>query len=228
MSKSVLSTAALLVLAGAANAAVTGFAWREVANGNSPYPGNPATTLPAGTRTYDLYVVGNTVGDVINGVNFGGDGSVNHINVGGGGAVYNHPLGGDTRSFAFETFFPDIVFDTFATFGGTATTNGQGTQFAGPVNLTGAGGELRFTSFTQPPAALTAGTFGSHAAQIWVLRLSLTGTAAFGGGGNSVGEIGLAGGALLSAAVPFTPNVPTPGAVALFGLAGLAGARRRR
>lgn len=221
MSKSVLSTAALLVLAGAANAAVTGFAWLEVANANSPYPGNPATTLPAGTRTYDLYVIGNTVGDVINGVNFGGDGSVNHINV--GSTVYNHPLGGDTRSFAFETFFPDIVFDTFATFGGGATTNGQGTQFAGPVNLTGAGGEIRFTSFTQPPAALTAGTFGSHAAQIWVLRLSIGGNNA--GGGNSVGEIGLAGGALLSA---FVPSVPTPGAVALLGLAGLAGARRRR
>ena len=224
MSKSVLSTAALLVLAGAANAAVTGFAWREVANGNSPYPGNPATTLPAGSRTFDLYVVGDTVGDVINGVNFGGDGSGNYINVAGG--VYNHPLGGDTRSFAFETFFPDIVFDTFATFGGGATTNGQATQFAGPVNLTGAGGELRFTSFTQPPAALTAGTFGSHAAQIWVLRATvLAGTTAL-GGGNSVGEIGLAGGALLSAAV--NNAIPTPGAVALLGLAGLAGARRRR
>lgn len=225
--KSVLSTAALLVVAGAANAAVTGFAWREVSNTNSPYPGGAPTTLPAGTRTYDLYVIGNTVGDVINGVNFGGDGSTNHINV-AGGAVYNHPLGGDTRSFAFETFFPDIVFDTFATFGGGPTTNGQSTQFAGAVNLTGAGGELRFTSFTQPPAALTAATFGSHVAEIWVLRASLTGTAASAGGGNSVGEIGLAGGALLSAAVNFTPNVPTPGAAALLGLAGLAGARRRR
>lgn len=219
--KSVLSTAALLVVAGAANAAVTGFAWNEVPNANSPYPGAAPTTLPAGARTFDLYVVGNTVGDVINGVNFGGDGSANHINV--GSPVYNHPLGGDTRSFAFETFFPDIVFDTFATFGGGPTTNGQATQFAGPVNLTGAGGELRFTSFTQPPAALTAGTFGSHAAQIWVLRLTIIGNSA--GGGNSVGEIGLAGGALLSAQVG---AVPTPGAVALLGLAGLAGARRRR
>ncbi len=222
--KSVLSTAALLVVAGAANAAVTGFTWNEVPNANSPYPGAAPTTLPAGTRTFDLYVIGDTVGDVINGVNFGGDGSTNHINVAGG--VYNHPLGGDTRSFAFETFFPDIVFDTFATFGGGATTNGQATQFAGGVNLTGAGGELRFTSFTQPPAALTAGTFGSHAAQIWVLRVSvLAGTNAL-GGGNSVGEIGLAGGALLTAAV--NNAIPTPGAAALLGLAGLAGARRRR
>ncbi len=215
----------LVTLGGGAQGAIFGFRWRHVANGVSPYPGNAPTTLPANTSTYDLYVIGDTVGDIINGVNFGGDGSTSHINLSPSASVYNHPLGGNIRSFAFEPLAPDLVYDTYACYGGGAVTDGAPTQFAGSVNLTGAGGELRFTSFTQPSAALTAGTFGSHAAEIRVLRLSFTGVNAFAGGGNSVGEIGLAGGALLTAGVTFTP---TPGAAALLGLAGLAGARRRR
>lgn len=211
----------LIMFGGVAHAAVTGFAWREVSNGFSPYPGNAPTTLPAGSRTFDLYVIGDTVGDVINGVNFGGDGSVNHIQVVGG--VYNHPMGGNDRSFAFEPLIPDLVFDTYACFGGGATTNGQATNFAGLVNLTGANNELRFTTFTQPSAPLTPRTFGSHAAEIRVLRVTtLPGTTSLGGGG-SIGEIGLAGGALLSAHLPWGP---APGGVALFALPCLLAARR--
>ena len=84
--KKFLSVAALIAVAGAANAAVTGFAWREIPNTVGARPGsNPANDATHGDpsgggdgvwtgrtwRTFDLLVIG-AGGDIVNGGSFGG------------------------------------------------------------------------------------------------------------------------------------------------------------
>lgn len=224
----------LAMLTGATHAAVTGFAVRLVDNTVNPVTGQSPLSDPLeGAQwasqsdwfTFDVYVIGTQVGDTINGVNLGGDGAPGiGIPLMGSRVVFNHSLGGNTRAFAFEQLFPALIFDTYACFGGNDTTDGRPTQLVGATYLTGASGSIRFTSFTQPPAALTAGTFGAHAAEIRVLRLTVAeGTIPLDG----FGQIGLAGGGLLTAVIPFFP--PAPGAAGLALITGAAcGLTRRR
>lgn len=229
--RNVISVAALLVAAGAANAAVTGLAWRAVDNSAAA---NGANGWNSTNKTFDLYVLG-AVGDVINGVSAGGDSNPNFgINV-AGGSVYNHPLGGNTRSTAFEGFFPEIRFDTYACYGGSLNAggpDGQATQFAGVIDLIGADGRMQFSSFTQPPAALTADALAPGGGSIRILRVSVSASTTHLGGVVGTGtatsrvQVGLPGGAV--ADFVLGNAIPAPGAAALFGLAGLAVARRRR
>jgi MYXO-CTERM domain-containing protein len=244
--RQVLSVAALLALAGAANAAITGVIWREVSNAASPYPPNAAPgadPTPGGAawnaggpwRTFDLYVVG-LAGDIINGIEAGGGSDTTFGIRTSGQPVFNHPSGGDARTQAFEAFFSSLPFDTFATFGGNATTAGQSASFAGVTDLTGTNqvsgvNRLRFTSFTQPPIALNAdAAVGPGGGSLWVLRVTIKSTVTnLGGtvGGQlSVVQVGLPGGAVANFNAPNA--VPTPGALALLGLGGLAVARRKR
>lgn len=221
-----LSVSALLVGAGVASAAITGVEWRAVNNAANPISGAaPGTDFVAGAswnsapwQTWDLYITG-AQGDTVNALNVGGDGGAFFIKV--AGAVFNHSAGADTRSFATEAVFAAMPFDTFATFGGNATTNGVFGGFAGTTNLTGAGGELRFTSFAPAGSPAVLGANG-----LWVLRVSYNASAdgSLGGNGSRV-QVGLAGGAVAAFDVP---EVPAPGAAALLGVAGLAGLRRRR
>lgn len=223
-----LSVSALLVGAGVASAAITGVEWRSVNNAASPYAPNlaPGADAVAGAlwtatgpwQTWDLYVTGNQ-GDLVNGLNAGGDGGAFSIKV--SGPVFNHPVGGNSRSQATESFFSALPFDTFATFGGTATTAGVFGGFAGTENFTGANGEIRFTSFAPAGAPAALGANG-----LWVLRVTFNAVAdgTLGGNGSRV-QIGLPGGNVAAFDVPL---VPAPGAVALMSVAGLAGLRRRR
>lgn len=232
--RNVISVAAVLAVAGAASAAVTGVRWAEV--NNSSAAGNAGWN--ATNRTFDLFVDG-TVGQTINGVNFGGDNPANGRIEIVGGTVFNHTAGSNLRNAAFETFpgFQSIAFDTFAVFGGDRTPGapggaGGGVSFAGSVNLTGAGGLIQFTSFTQPPAPMTADALSASGGSIWVLRVTLTpsvGDVLRLGGGDSSVQVGYADGqtpVVTTFAIP--DAIPTPGAAALLGLAGLAVARRRR
>ncbi|MGD9691335.1 MAG: hypothetical protein AB7G17_00670 [Phycisphaerales bacterium] len=222
----ILSVSALLVGAGVASAAITGVEWRQVNNATNPINGSaPGSDVIAGAlwnsaswQTWDLYITG-AQGDLVNALDVGGDGGPFSIKVSGG--VFNHPAGADTRSFATEGIFAAMPFDTFATFGGNATTNGTFGGFAGPVNLTGANGELRFTSFAPAGSPAALGANG-----LWVLRVSYNAAAdgVLGGNGSRV-QVGLPGGATLAFDVP---AVPAPGSVALMSVAGLAGLRRRR
>ncbi len=253
--KKFLSVAALIAVAGAANAAVTGFAWREIPNTVGARPGsNPANDATHGDpsgggdgvwtgrtwRTFDLLVIG-AVGDIVNGVSFGGDNGPQRIFT--NGAIFNHDLGSNTRSsLSAERAVGNaaLLFDTYAEFGGRAEPGQGGTSnanpgtntigsfggFAGVINLTGAGGQLQFTSFAPAgtPAVLVADAV--YGGSLRVLRVTVDAAATFLGGGNSTGGVGLPGGVVGNFAVGNA--LPTPGAVALMGLAGIAAGRRRR
>lgn len=225
----VLSACTLFVAAGAANAAITGTQWVEVPNavwaptgmspGADPFPGAAAAWASQSWRTYDLFLLGNS-GDLVNGVNIGGAAADPYqINL-GGATVFNHLGGSDQRSMALEPVFSSIGFDTYATYGGNDTTAGHPFGgFAGTVNLSGAGDVIRFTSFAAAGNPAAVGADG----RLRVLRLTIANQSSTTGTGSL--EVGLPGGAL---AVFNLGPVPTPGAAALLGLAGLAGIRRRR
>ena len=241
MTKMIIAAAALAVAA-SANAAVTGVVWRSVANGaaqGSPnFPGQAGNTL----YTFDLILQGD-VGQRINGINMGDSNFPNaapyalYTN----GAVANHQFGSNLRSAAFEGVFPDIAFDTYVALG--SDNPGPGVSFAGGANLTGTGGVLRATWFTTDNAVLDAN------GEMRIMRVTVgyassfdpfaTGSGAFlgtlGVGGLEAGspqssiQVGLPAGVLTDLVVGNAFElVPTPGATALFGLAGLAGLRRRR
>ncbi|MGD9691336.1 MAG: hypothetical protein AB7G17_00675 [Phycisphaerales bacterium] len=225
----VLSACTLLVAAGAANAAITGAMWVEVPNATwSPTGTAPSADPIAGAawsanpyRTFDLMLLG-SAGDQVNGVNIGGAAADPYQINTGGGTIFNHSAGGDQRSFNLEALFSAIGFDTYATYGGNDTTNGQPFGgFAGTVNMTGAGGVIRFSSFAAAGDPAEVGANG----MLRVFRVSVANFNESVGGSGSL-EVGLPGGAL--AVFQVGPWVPTPGAAALFGLAGVAGLRRRR
>jgi hypothetical protein len=258
-----VSVTALLIAAGAANAAVTGFAWREVTNTQGARPGsNPANDATHGDpsgggdglwtsrtwRTFDLLVIG-TAADAVNAVSFGGDGAAFRIYT--NGAIFNHDLGGDTRSsLSSERAAGNsaLLFDTYAEFGGRAVPGQGGTSnaspgtnalgsfggFAGTTNLTGAGGQIQFTSFAPAgsPAQLAADAGATGGFSLRILRVTVAGTATYLGGagaGNipaSTGQVGLSGGVVAAFAVGNA--IPAPGAIAVLGLAGIAAGRRRR
>lgn len=235
------SATALLLVAGAANAAISGFAWRVVQptlGGNGMPPGTDPVAGAAWTAggpwtTLDLLVVGN-VGDIVFGVSFGGDNNpLERIYL--NGTVFNHPSGGNARSFASEAFLSAMLFDTYACFGGVANPGGVGnvdgapTQFAGVTQLNGTGGQLQFTAFSQPaPVLIADAAFGSNGGSLRILRVTVTNTTLIGGviGGNrSVGAVAWTGGMLGTFDVPL---IPSPGAASLLLIAGAVGARRRR
>ncbi len=225
----VLSACTLFVAAGAANAAITGAMWVEVPNATwAPTGVAPSADPIAGAawaaqpyRTFDLMLLG-SAGDLVNGVNLGGAAADPYQINTGGGVIFNHSAGGDQRSMALEGLFSAMGFDTYATYGGNDTTAGHPFGgFAGTVNLTGAGGVIRFTSFAAAGNPAAVGANG----MMRVLRVSVANFNASTGGAGSL-EVGLPGGALATFQVG--PWIPTPGATALLGLAGLAGLRRRR
>lgn len=224
--RTLISAAALLVAAGSANATINGVIWRSVNNSSGTGDAFAAGFTPGVSKTFDLFVTGN-LGDVVNGLDFGSATTFIEVD----GAVFNHGLGADSRAASEPALAPSfhaLPFDTFATFGGNAAVVGAFGGFAGAVNMTGAGGKISFTDFAPAgnPAALTADAGATGGASLWVLRVSVTGGTKLGGGSSRVG-VGVPG-SVLFFNVANALAIPTPGAVALFGLAGIAGVRRRR
>lgn len=244
--KMMLTAAAALAVAASANAAVTGVIWRPVDNtvGN---PGGDAVGGAPGWNalsqyTFDLILQGDA-GQRINGINMGDAAFPNaapfalYTN----GTVYNHPLGSNIRSTAFENVagFNAIRYDTYVALEGSSAAS---VSFAGGADLSGTGGVLRATWFTTDNVTLDAN------GEMRIMRVTVgyqngfdpfaMGSGAFlgtlgvpgleAGSNESRIEVGLPGGVLTELVVGNAFEVPTPGATALMGLAGLVGLRRRR
>lgn len=226
MKKFVVSAGALLMLAGAVNATITAAVWREVNNASGA--GDPfAPGFPGSFRTFDLFLVGDTVGEAVNAVNAGFLNSAEPFRINTVGTIFHHQFGGDSRAAAEPGLAPSfhaVPYDTFVTFGGSSAVVGAFGGFAGTPDLSGNNGNLRATWFAPAgsPAHLAAGL---NIAELWIMRVSISGTQ-LGGAGSSI-QVGTPTDALIVLQVA-NAFIPTPGATALLGLAGLTGLRRRR
>ena len=215
-----------MFIAAGANAAFVGIGWEEVANGG------------AADRTIDVYAEFDNSLDELNAV----AGTVlNRLSIRVlGGTYHQNAFGGDTApGSALLVPFPSLAFDTFVTIGllvdDANTTLTPGWPGFGPSEIGGsqdlnndgqADGDNMVWSVTPGTAQGVAGN--SVGNRVILARLSAN---AFGPAGVEFeGEFsiqGFAGGSLLEEDVAFS-TVPAPGALALLGLAGLAGTRRRR
>lgn len=235
-----VSLSALILGAGAANAAVSGVVWRTVDNSTAAGDAQWGAFLPASTKyTFDLILQGDA-GQRINGINMG-DAAAPQVPFGiqHNGSIFNHLFGTNLRSAAFEAVpgFQGIAFDTFVAMG--STTPGPTISFAGTADLSNS--PLRATWFTTDNAVLDAN------GEMRIMRVTIAfadagfdpytdggilGTpgiiGAEGGTMESRIEVGLPGGELQVLTVGNAFEIPAPGAAFVAGLAGLVGLRRRR
>ena len=148
-----------------------------------------------------------------------------------GSNFYQHPLGGNTApNDALVSLFPSVAFDTFVTFG-VKTNDGSDTTATTPDFSMGLN-KISGGWYANPESG--QGEAGNYPLNpdgtYWILFAQLTID-------NKPGNW-LAGsmlvfwqespGAPLSHNEAIFPNIPSPGVLALLGLAGLMGARRRR
>ena len=242
----ILTAAAIFAAAGVANAGISAanfsLGWTEIDNSVSPVTGtSPQTDLqapfdPANFRTFRLFLYGDASvqGQRIDAVNFGNFsqnyGMVPYALFTDGSAVYNHPSGGNVRSTALEGFLTAVYFDTYAAFGNTAPGAigfAGGVDFSGNTDYgTGSGYKAMGGAwFGAPGVGEILGADG-----IMLLQVTVSADATFlGGDPLGLSRMQITGpntGGSLTLDIPNA--IPTPGAAALLGLAGLATARRRR
>jgi uncharacterized protein (TIGR03382 family) len=170
--------------------------------------------------------------------------SRNAGDTGAGSAFFNHIVGGLTSpSVALIMAYPPVAFDTFVTIGVAIADQGSGPgdqtglspdfglltgNLAGPSISTNNAGW--FTAGPVPQGM--AGYLGDGDPLLRVLIAQLTvsstshvrGTVAISGVNNNP----LAGGQSFTVSGQTFNSIPAPGAIALLGLAGLVGSRRRR
>jgi hypothetical protein len=199
-----------LLLSAAASAAYTGIT-TEV-SGTTSAPG-------AGFWAVRVYANFDNAGDRLLSVT-----GASYSPVAGSGPFYQNAFGGATEPLpALVAAFPDLAWDTFVTIGAllqgtpfTALEPGSSmtaTSFTGgyfvdgdaPQGLAGAAGKVLLAQLTIQDPTAAAGVTGTMTVA-WK---------AAGGAGATFSD-----GA-------FTKLIPAPGALALLGLAGLAGRRRR-
>lgn len=213
-----ITAAAALTIAGSAFAVPQGAYWEMVDN----------TTNIAGTdtgfenswMTFDLFV-DLEPGDVVGAIDFGIAGG--NAGLSTDGAFFNAgpPFGSDSHKVAlsFAGFAGDNEYDT------AVAMNNEDLSFAAAMNW--------------DPAGVTGAWFSSAANQVggpvFVARISVSADAEFLGGQLFVSGTGPNGNfgqeiENIPLGVVDIPNakIPTPGALALFGLAGAAATRRRR
>ena len=241
-----VSLATAAALASSASGAINGAIWRSVTSQfGVPDPNGDPDYASLARYTFDLYLWGDA-GAQIRGINMGNadDPSSSHLGLWTNGSVYNHMFGSDVRIPAFEGVFPGMAFDTFVALG--RETPGPSISFASDPDLDADGvidrvlraqwysdegatldgnGELRILRVTVgypegfDPYVWNAGGYLGTApygppalepqSRLQVLYLD-----------GSTQEMIIGDG--------IQPLSPTPGATALFGIAGVAGMRRRR
>jgi len=194
------------------------------------------STNLSGFRTFDLYVLCEP-GDVI----FAADSGVSSPSTGLRTTqdIFNHPLGAETQTAPPNILFDDVVYDTHLAMG----------------DLDGTAGDISVLLFdtSNPELEITAewapnGSAGITAANpdlgdsFWMGRFTVSSA---GGFGDQTGLVESLGGQLFIrgegpggepgttepfSGLVFVPDAfgPTPGAVTVFGLAGIAACRRKR
>jgi len=212
----------------------TGAFWVEVDNGGA----TDGFASVVGFRTFDLFVQ-LEAGDVLFAADFGIAGPNAGLTT--SQTVFNHPFGADTRSPALnEGAFPATVYDTFVALGDADGQNGEVSTPVGAIDWNPAGFNGVW-SVSVPLPGQAGPNLGDAA---WLARVTVssagaafdqTGATEFLGGEffvSGTGPNGDFGQAVPSDGVVSVgnafPQVPTPGAFALLGLAGVATTRRRR
>jgi len=229
-----LAIAAGLLCACAAHARPLGAFWVEVDNsaGNTPDMVGGDTT---GTRTFDLFVQ-LEAGDVVYVADFGIAGPNDGLST--TQTVWQHPTGGDVATVNPQPFEANVVWDTHVALG-DLTNLGQISTPVGPIDWDPAGFEGAWS------ASVGGQGFANpdNGNAMWLARITVSSAGAFGENTTALGEY-LGGEFFVSGEGPNGqfPNsvaakgvvsvgnafIPTPGAMALFGLAGMAAVRRRR
>lgn len=247
MVRNLIACAGAAMVAGTASAAFLGIDIREDKNFDG------VANLPADLRVFNIYASfdNNEFQDAVLSVGQPDAQTGFGINQADGkhadATLYQNALGGNTAPpSAFVPAFPDLAFDTFVTIGFKDDMGGADNTSTDP--------DFSFSSTmifggwfnSNPPSRQGEGTFNADTGnyETLIAQVGMTGLDAGaelrqeGSGPTSefVGDIftgvmtvntqGPDGGADANDIV--LRKVPTPGAVALFGIAGLAAGRRRR
>ncbi len=230
MKKNVLLTAvaASLVMGVSAHADYTGIQWAEVDQGQ-----------PEGIRVYQVYATFDNPDDRLLGII--GDAN-NPLSIftdspGGFHQTGAAQLGSDLAPAAtFTAIFPELLYDSFVTIGLGAGYDGENTTGLTPgwfdlvspgFNSTGNIGPAAEGWFNGNPDNTQGAPDGDGLVMIAQLSVN-AGSASFIDGSSLVVGWNDAGGNTVQTPDNFFIPVPAPGALALLGLAGLAGTRRRR
>ena len=220
----------VMFIAAGANAAFVGVGWSEVDNTNAGAESIDRTIDVWAEFDHSLDELNAVAGTVLNRL------SISVI----GGTFYQQAFGTDNApGSALVAAFPSLAFDTFVTIGAlvddSATTLTPGWPGFGASELGGSqdlnndgqadGDNMVWSVTPETPQGIAGNSAGNR---VVLARLSAN---AFGPAGvdfeGSFSIQGFADGNLLAEDVAFS-TVPAPGALALLGLAGLAGTRRRR
>jgi len=227
---------AAMIMSASANAAFTGLTITSASHtiGAADAAFVPAAFVGANITTFQIFANFDNANDALTAV-FGQAGAPMTIQIVGPGTFMNHALGGNTAptNAALFVTFPALAWDTYLSIGidpGAGGTDGTGFStdfFGGPsVNTpfsmdTGINGGTNHAWFNAT-GPLAGADNKELLAQFSVLA-----------GSNIQGTINVQyrpfGATQDSQVLGVTFNtVPAPGALALIGLAGLVGARRRR
>ncbi len=230
----------MLSMTNAASARPQHMFWTEVDNsaGFTDDILGPLTNL-TGFRTFDLFVrleTGDTVSLASSGLGIDSGLSTTQ-------SIYDHPVGGDTQTTPIENF-ENVEWDTFVALGDLdGSANPSQIGFVSPLNLSDPNsitaewnpslGLPKDFMLARPDAmnnmwlgrftVSSAGLFGDATADTEFLggQLFLSGEGTNGTFGREIAANGIVD-------VPNAFLIPTPSAIALFGLAGAAATRRRR
>lgn len=237
----VLTASAILAASGAAFAGPNfSVEWQQIDNsvGGSGLPTTNDPSWTAGNQTWRLFL-NFEPGTVINGINLGIPGQnpsnptadPNFLYI-SGGTVYNNAAGGDVA--------PNAAFLPFPGFEGLAYDSYVGLEVANPASQVGFAANMNWGTDASAPNRIRGTWFVSPGAsadqngdgRIMLMQITISSGTLLGGNGSSL-VVGWTDFSRGSAGQPAEtqldiPEIPAPGALALFGLAGAAATRRRR